>query len=228
MQATPPASSGPAHLPRMFPYLQYHAPGGLLLMSDNGEPQNLEQLLDRIGDAARDRNQVNIDMILDEVGRRSFGPILLFAGLITLAPIIGDIPGVPTVMALLVLLVGVQVLVRQEHVWLPGWLLRRSVEQGKLKKVLDWSRKPARFIDRFLRPRMTALTHDGGSLLIAVLCVLIAVVMPLTEVVPFSANGVGAILTAFGLALIARDGLMALLALTIMAATIGLVLYYLL
>lgn len=29
------------------------------------------------------------------VGRRSFGPTLLLAGLVTLAPIVGDIPGVP-------------------------------------------------------------------------------------------------------------------------------------
>lgn len=197
-------------------------------MSDNREPHNLEELLDRLGDAAREHDPVSLDMILDELGRRSFGPILLFAGLVTLAPVIGDIPGVPTIMALLVLLVGVQILVRHDHVWLPGWLLRRSVEQEKLCKVLSWSRRPAQFIDRFIRPRMTALAHDGGSRLIAVVCVLVAAAMPLTEVVPFSANGVGAILTAFGLALIARDGLMALLALTFMAATISLVAWYLL
>lgn len=197
-------------------------------MSDNREPKNLEELLDRIGDAVGDRDEISLGMILDEVGRRSFGPLLLLAGLITLAPVIGDVPGVPTIMALLVLLIALQVLFRQEHVWLPGWLLRRSVERGKLQKSLKWLRRPARFIDRFLRPRFTALTHDGSTYLIAVICVLIALAMPVMEVVPFSANGAGAVLTAFGLSLIARDGLMALLALGFMAATIGLVLYYLL
>lgn len=197
-------------------------------MSDNREPKNLEELLDRIGDAVRDRDEISLGMILDEVGRRSFGPLLLLAGLITLAPVIGDIPGVPTIMALLVLLIALQVLFRQEHVWLPGWLLRRSVERGKLQKSLEWLRRPARFIDRFLRPRFTALTHDGGAYLIAIVCALVAVAMPVMEVVPFSANGAGAVLTAFGLSLIARDGLMALLAFGFMAATIGLVVYYLL
>lgn len=37
-------------------------------MSDNGEPRNLEELLDRIGEAASDHDPVNIDMIVDEVG----------------------------------------------------------------------------------------------------------------------------------------------------------------
>lgn len=196
-------------------------------MNNDAEPRNLEELLDRIGDAARDRDEVSLDMILDEIGRRSFGPLLLVAGLITLAPVVGDISGVPTIMALLVLLVALQVLFRQEHVWLPGWLLGRSVERGKLQTSLKWLRRPARFIDRFLRPRLTVLTRDGGGYLIAVVCALVAIAMPVMEVVPFSANGAGAVLTAFGLSLIARDGLMALFALGFMAATIGLVVSYL-
>jgi len=43
------------------------------------------------------------------------------------------------------------------------------------------------------------------------------------EVIPFSANAAGAAITAFGLSLIARDGLLALVASVFMLATIGLV-----
>ena len=50
--------------------------------------------------------------------------------------------------------------------------------------------------------------------------------MPVMEVIPFSASGAGAALTAFGLALIARDGLMALLALIFTVATGGMILYH--
>jgi hypothetical protein len=49
--------------------------------------------------------------------------------------------------------------------------------------------------------------------------------MPAMELVPFSANGAGAALTAFGLSLIAHDGLLALLAFVFTAMTFGLVLY---
>jgi hypothetical protein len=195
---------------------------------DEPDLTTLEQLLDCIRDAAEGKGYVSLDEILDEVGRRSFGPLLLLAGLITLAPIIGDIPGVPTTMGLLVLLIAGQVLFRQDHFWLPRWLLNRSISKDKLLKVLDWLRRPARFIDRLLRPRLTLFTRDAGIVMIALVCVVIAFAMPLMEVVPFSANAAGLVLTAFGLALIACDGALALLAFAVTAVTLGFAGYHLL
>lgn len=57
------------------------------------------------------------------------------------------------------------------------------------------------------------------------MCVLIAVAMPPMELVPFTATGAGAALTAFGLSLIAHDGLVALLAFAFTATTLALVMY---
>ncbi len=54
---------------------------------------------------------------------------------------------------------------------------------------------------------------------IAIACIVIGIAMPAMEIVPFSANGAGAALTAFGLSLIANDGLLALLAFLFTAAT---------
>ena len=192
------------------------------------DPHNLEELLDRIAEAARGTEQVSLARVLNEVGRRSFGPVLLLAGLVTLAPLLGDIPGVPTTMAVLVLLVAVQVLFRHEHIWLPRWMLERSLDKAKVEKALEWSRKPACFVDRFLRPRLPVFARDAGAYAVALVCALIAVVMPLTEVVPFSANLAGAVLTIFGLSLIARDGLLALIAFILTATTAGLAAWYLL
>lgn len=185
---------------------------------------NLEQLLDRIEKAADD-DRVSLDAILDVVGRSSFGPLLLVAGLVALAPIIGDIPGVPTIVAVFVLLTAGQLLFRREHIWLPRWLLKRSVARSKLCKALGWLRRPARFVDRLLRPRLTIFTQGAGIYAVAIGCIVIAAAMPAMELVPFSANGAGAALTAFGLSLIARDGLLALLAFLFTAATFGLAVY---
>ncbi len=44
---------------------------------------------------------------MQAVGSRSFGPLLLVAGLVTLSPA-GDVPGVPTIMAAFVFLVAGQ------------------------------------------------------------------------------------------------------------------------
>jgi hypothetical protein len=194
-------------------------------MNKNQKLTNLEQLLDRIDEAANDRERVSLDAILQAVGRRSFGPILLVAGLVMFAPIIGDIPGVPTIMGVLVVLTIGQLLFRREHLWLPRWLLRRSVAQDKLRKALGWLCPPARFVDRLVRPRLSMFTHGTGMYVMVIVCVVIAAATPAMELVPFSANGAGAALIAFGLSLIAHDGLLALLAFLFTAGTLGLVVY---
>jgi hypothetical protein len=192
------------------------------------EVKSLEELVDRIAEAESDEERVSLDAILEAVGHRSFGPLLLVAGIITLMPIVGDIPGMPTMMGLLVILTTGQLLFRRERFWLPQWMLKRSIAREKLCKALDWMRRPTRFLDRITRPRLTAFVQGAGTVVIAVVCIIIAAAMPAMELVPFSANGAGAALTAFGLALIARDGLLALIAFVFTATTFGLVGYHLL
>ena len=119
-------------------------------------------------------------------------------------------------------------LFHHEHFWLPRWLLNRSVSHDKLEKALKWMRKPARFIDRGLKPRLTMFTSGVGAYVIAIICAQVAVAMPFMEVVPFSANLAGLVLTIFGLALIACDGQLALVAFFVLAASLGVLVYNLL
>uniref|UniRef100_UPI003567DEB6 exopolysaccharide biosynthesis protein n=1 Tax=Halomonas sp. TaxID=1486246 RepID=UPI003567DEB6 len=92
-------------------------------------PSNLSTLLDMLESTGGLPDSVSLDAILDTLGRRSFAPFLLIAGLVTLAPLIGDIPGVPTLMASLVALSAAQILVGRDRVWLPQWLLERRVSR---------------------------------------------------------------------------------------------------
>lgn len=185
---------------------------------------NLEQLLGRITDASDSRNDVDLGSILDAVGRRSFAPLLLVAGLITVSPIIGDIPGVPTAMAIFIFLIAGQILIGRHHFWLPQWLLNRSVTTKKLKKVLAWMRRPAQFIDRHIRPRLATFVRPR---LIAISCLAIAAAMPTMELIPFTANLAGAALTIFALSIMAHDGLLAIIAFSMTVLTLGLGLYFL-
>jgi hypothetical protein len=116
----------------------------------------------------------------------------------------------------------------REHFWLPGWLLNRSLQSEKLEKAARVLRRPARFIDRLLRPRLQAFASQPATYAIAVMSLCVAAAMPFLEVVPFSANIGGAALAAFGLALISRDGLLALLALGLTFTTFAMVIYSLL
>lgn len=192
-------------------------------MNQPDDPENLQQLLDRLRTRTDDQAEVSVADILDAVGERSFGPVTLVAGLIVVAPLIGDIPGVPTLLGLLVLLTLGQLLFLRHAVWLPATLASRRMEQAKLAKGLDWVEKPARYIDRYTRPRLVWLTCGPGQYLMALVCMSVALAMPAMEVVPFSANGGGLALIAFGLAMIARDGLLALIATILTLGTFWLV-----
>lgn len=188
----------------------------------------LTELIEKMSDVSEQSERVSLDEVLDSIGTRSLGPLLLVAGLITLAPVIGDIPGVPTIMAILVLLIAGQLLFRREHLWLPQWLLKRSISRTKMQKMLDWSRKPARFVDRYTHPRLSRLVEGKGQYVVALVCIAIALAMPLMEFVPFSANFAGLALSSFGLALISRDGALAMVALVVVGLLIGFIGYQLL
>lgn len=181
-------------------------------MKSDLEYRNLEQLLTRIATITKESESIQFDEILEAVGERSFGSIILLTGIITLTPLVGDIPGVPSIMGLIVFLIAIQLLVGREKLWLPEFIVKRSVKKEKLHKAVKRVLPTARFIDRFLKPRLTLLTSDTMMYVIAIICIGIAAVMPVMEFVPFSANIAGIALTTFGLSIIARDGLLAMIA----------------
>ena len=184
---------------------------------------DIEGLLTRIDAASKGKRRVSLEDLYEEVGSRSFGPLMLLAGIVTLAPLVGDIPGVPTTIGLLVILVSSQMVIGRTSFWLPGFLLHRSVSSAKLRKALSWLQRPARFVDRLVRPRLAALAGGAATRVIACLCLLVGMAMPVMDFVPFTANIAGLALTAFGLSLIAHDGLLAIGALVFTLLAVGLV-----
>jgi hypothetical protein len=187
--------------------------------------RELDQLLDRIQSAAREHPRTSLRAVVDAIGIRSFAPILLFAGLVMLAPLIGDIPGVPVLMGIVVILVAGQLLLRRERVWLPEWLLERSIASGKVTTAIAWSRRPARFIDRWTQPRLRWAVRHAATPVIAIVCVILAAATPLMEVIPFSANIAGLAITAFGLALVTEDGLIGLGAMAVSISGLALLVF---
>jgi hypothetical protein len=192
------------------------------------EPHDLNELLDVIEGVADENSKVSFRKLYDAIGHRSFGPLLLLAGLVVVMPVVGDIPGVPTVMGAIVVLIAGQMLARRKQFWLPRRLLDVSLAAPKVCKGVRWLRKPARFVDKGVRRRLTQFVTAPWTYVIASIALIIGLAQPFMELVPFSANGAGAALTAFGLALIARDGLVALVAMAVALLTGGVVAYALL
>ena len=178
-------------------------------MPADAEPKTLSDVLDRI-EAAAAGGCVSVGDLLDELGERSITPVLLAISVLLISPLSG-IPGVPTVSAALIVLIGAQGLMRRRHLWLPEALMRREIAAARIEKGVAWLRRPCAWIDRNARPRLCALTAGPMRPLAVLVCLLIASSWPLLEILPMvtSLGATAIALIVFGL--LTRDGLFALL-----------------
>ncbi|WP_231757117.1 exopolysaccharide biosynthesis protein [Microbulbifer elongatus] len=187
--------------------------------------RNLSQLVEQLEALTECSGKITLDKVLDALGDRSFAPVILLAGLILFSPLSG-IPGVPTLMGILLLLISTQMLMLRHHLWLPQWLLSRTIPKKPLVRGLDWIEKPAEHLDRLLRPRLGIMVYRAGSLATAGICCIIALLLPVMEIIPFSASLAGLALITFGLALVARDGALELLAFALTGSALALIPHY--
>lgn len=176
-------------------------------------PTNLEGVLECIirSDINRD-GQITVAEMIDMIGHRSFGPLILLPSLIGLSPI-GAIPGVPLMTSIMVMFFTIQILVGAPHIWLPGVIQRRSLPAARIVPLLEKFRPTTRFIDRLFMPRMTWLTTGPAFYVLAAFCFGVAVFTPLLELIPMAGIVPNAAIVAFALSMTARDGLWALIAL---------------
>lgn len=172
--------------------------------------KNLEDVVNTIRDLANSEEEVSVGDVQNATGTRSFAPFLLIGGLVTLSPV-GGIPGVPTLFAIIVFLTAGQLLIGRKHFWLPGVITQRAVADEKLRNGTDRLEKPARWVDRFLKPRLTFMTQGPATYVVALACVMLAVTVPVLEAVPFAVAAPAAAISAFALALVANDGVLAIL-----------------
>lgn len=158
-----------------------------------------------------DAERIDVAEILSAVGQRSFGPMLLVPGLIVLSPISG-IPGVPTLGGIAVFLIAGQLLIGRKCFWVPQFLARRTIPKKRLNKARSFLLPIARVVDKLVWPRLSILTRGPFTYLIAATCIAIAIVMPPLEAILFANVVTSVAISAFGLALVAHDGLLAAVA----------------
>ncbi|HLS27734.1 MAG TPA: exopolysaccharide biosynthesis protein, partial [Opitutales bacterium] len=145
------------------------------------------------------------------LGDRSFGPLLLLPGLIAFSPLSG-IPGIATLFGVMLVLVSAQLLVGRKHFWLPEIVLRRSISRKRFEQVISFFRRVAKVIDRLVAPRLSFFVNGIATWLIACFCLLIGLIAPFMEVLPFVTTGLGLVVTILGFGLLARDGVLILTA----------------
>lgn len=81
----------------------------------------VEDILDRLEQEGRDDDRATVGDVTGALGDRGFGPFLFVPALIEISPI-GGVPGVPTLLALIIALFAVQIVMGRDEMWLPGFL----------------------------------------------------------------------------------------------------------
>lgn len=161
--------------------------------------------------AAGGDDHVCVSHLLDIMGERSFGALMLVPSLLLVSPLSG-IPGFSSLIGAVIALIAGQMLVGRKHLWLPQKLRERCIAREKLEKTLRFLTPGARVVDRLVKPRLAILTRSPFSRAVPAIWVAIGLGMPLMEILPFASSVLAAAVAAFALALIARDGALALVA----------------
>lgn len=192
---------------------------------DTEDPHSIGDVVDGLGDLAEENGEVRFADVLDKFGSRSFAPIMLVLAIVQLSPI-GAIPGMPTLLALCILLVAVQLLIGREHIWLPDWIAQRSVSGSKLDSAIEKLDGIATKLDGIAKGRLKFLTRGPALQLAAFVIVLLCIAAPPLEVLPWASAGPMLAIAVISLAIMVRDGLAMLIAWALAAAAMGGAGYY--
>mgnify|MGYP001793210459 CR=1 FL=1 len=164
-------------------------------------------------------NGLTIQQLLDRVGPRSFGAVLLVPALILVSPL-SIIPFMPTIGGLVILTIATQAFFGRRHLWLPRFLANRRLTTDQLTRVVTYLRRPAKWLDTHSRDRLRFLTAPPLDRMSLLAVMTVASTWPFLEIVPMftTISAAGVALVGFGV--MVRDGYVLLAGYTIIAATL--------
>lgn len=160
---------------------------------------------------------VSVGEIVHRFGPRAFGALLFFFSAPNWLPLP---PGSSTFLALPLVLLSPQIAVGIRSPWLPRFIddreMRRADLAKALRRLIPWLER----IEKVSRPRLAFMFGAVGDRMIGLTCFLLSLVLLLP--IPLGNMAPAAAIAAFGLALVQRDGVLALAGYAITAISAGL------
>lgn len=173
-------------------------------------PTTITELMDVICasvncDPTEGAEKVLVGDLLEQVGRRAYGPLLLVVGLFSISPL-SVVPGMTWFAAGLTLLIAVQMLVGLPKPWLPKRALNMQISRRVLVSGINKSRPLAKAIDVLLKPRLGFFSQPPMVNIVALMVIVAALVTFPLGFVPLGPLLPGVAVVLFGLGMSARDG----------------------
>jgi hypothetical protein len=174
----------------------------------DGKVESLSEDLGELLVLARER-----DLSLGEIAEASHRRGLALLICVLAIPFAQPIPlPISPLLGGAIIILGFRLAVGQ-HVWLPGFILRRRIHRNLLQKVLTGSIAVARRIERLIRPRFNFMGWPGTRMIVGVHVIAAAVVLslPIPGIIPFTNTAPAIAILLLGLGWMERDGLLVIL-----------------
>jgi len=192
----------------MFPY----GPSGTDALdaytpSEHAPRETASQVLHRLTIGPPD-DKVSFGQMLDALGERGFGLLLMLFAVPNLLPFPG-VPGVSFVTGMAILVISVQLILAKDEPAFPDWVSQKSFSRAQLSKFIVKTTPLLRWLEKPIRPRLAPVVVGVGERMIGVVGVIHALTLALPIPMGNLPQAVALILLA--LALIELDGWMAIL-----------------
>lgn len=169
---------------------------------------------------ASDGKSVSAGQVIDSFQHRSLGVMMTVFGLITSMPVIGGIPGVSVVTGTLILIAIGQSLAGGGALWMPEFVRKQEFQRQKFNQAIQKTRPWIQWVDYLVRSRLTFLACGPiNHWVISVAAAFLALTFYPLEIIPWGVTAPALGVLAFGLGLMARDGLFVLLGYAFSAGT---------
>ncbi len=184
------------------------------------EQRPLETVISDLRDQA-DGDGVSVGDFVAALEDRSLGGLLAVLGFLLLVPVVGGLPGAPVVVSVLILGAVAQSFLQSGGLWLPGVVRERRVDADRLRGFLDRAEPWAERVDRLTGHRLGFLAESRAARLAIVGCVVVlALSLIFLGLVPAGIVPAALGILVFGLALMARDGVLVLIGYAMTGAAI--------
>ncbi|MFL6775577.1 MAG: exopolysaccharide biosynthesis protein [Sphingomicrobium sp.] len=181
------------------------------------QPLPFSQLLAHIlEEHAHDR--LSLSELSARLRDRAWGGLLLIFAAINLLPLP---PGATTITGLPLLAITAQLALGRHRPWFPRKLDERGIGANHLRRIAEKIAPWEARIERVLKPRLCALTNHRAARVIGAAGFLLSVILWLP--IPLGNHAPALALTLFALALIYRDGVLAILGTVATVASVALV-----
>jgi hypothetical protein len=159
--------------------------------------------------------EMTLQDLMDGLGERSFGFVLLLFGVLSAIAIV---PGLATITAVPLLFFGLQMFAGYRTPWLPKFILERSFAKADLLATIKRAVPAMRWVETICKPRLLFMTGRFAERLLGILVFILAAVIALPG--PGTNFAPGVAIAFMAIAIIERDGLMVMIGMFVSAAAL--------